>query len=767
VTTYQQYEQQFVADLVGEPRHDAAAATGVPTDMMPSLKALLDAMPFYGSTAWNAAHRGALVNLLQTNLPNDVIAPQPSVSGFGYSVSYRYHGPYSGYREAFFTGIAQTPAAAAVAAQMQLINRGGPAWWANYGVTVLTDAVRQVLSLVIDTGTLSRALQWCNGELLPALSATCLGVCTTGYAPTAKAYQAIVDAGQQAQAREQLDSAILRGQFTANINLAIGMGGSSTIAATWFLFNLWITLKALRTADVDAAIRSYQAAGLTVPPQVGPGSWWNGGYTSWYLPLAGSDVMSSTIIASMPEWETSYMSGGLPVASTTSAPYGYSQSLCLWGSLNWYLPPPDSCFGAGTGVWMADGSAKPIEEVKAGDVVRTTLGPRPVLLVEAPVRAGRMLYQLGDMKVSATASHPFRAASPSGIRRLAVDPWALADSVPPMLSEGIGTLAGGASLRGAAADGPRSVPVAAIHEFPVLGDVAGNVYDLIVGESGSPAYYVGGPDVFVEVDAETADPSFHLPATVAIAAMMHSLLPVVRRHPPENTRQLLQIAIGSIAARDVVAGTGSGAAGLPLPDVPGPEFFELPDGSWDAQASALEAQLVRRFARALRREAASGWRKLGAARADGSAVTFAVHDFELIDAVVPAGVAAAVSVELRDAGVAQTLSVAATAGARGFIVVDATLDFENAADDAEFVVTVTLGEQVVGHARVPVRTEGAEHLLFAPDGRVIGRIAVEQLRAAAGVAAWSTSAAMTATVGLGRRIAERIAAGIPTPPETK
>ncbi|HYC92024.1 MAG TPA: hypothetical protein VEO54_22620 [Thermoanaerobaculia bacterium] len=757
MTTYQQYEQQFVADLVGAPAQRAPAAHGVGTEIMPSLKTLLDAMPFYGATPWDAAHRGALVNLLQSNLPNSVVAPQPSNSDY----SYRYTGPYSGYRDAFYTGIAQTPAAAAVVAQLP--SALGPGWWGNYGVAVLTDAVRRMVALSLDTGKLASALSSYNTQLLPVLSATCLSVYKTGYAPTANAYRAI---GQPAQALAELNSAILRGQFTANINLSIAMGGPSTIAATWFLFNLWITLKALGAVDVDAAIRSYRDAGLTVPPQVGPGSWWNGGYTTWYLPLSGSDISSPTITASMPETRTAWTSQGLPVARTTSLANGYAQSLCYWGNLNWYPPLSDSCFGAGTGVWMADGSTKPIDQVKAGDDIRTTVGPRPVLLVEAPLRAGRTLYRLGDMKVSVTASHPFRAASSSGMRRLAIDAWGLADAVPTMLPEGIGRLVEGTSLHGAAADRARDIPVAAIHPLPGPGEAHESVYDLIVGESGSPAYYVGGPEVFVEVDAETADPSFHLPATAAISAMMRSLLPVVRRHPPENATHLLRAAIGSIAARDVVAGSGSGTARMPLSGVPGPGFFKLPDGSWDARASAMEAQLVRRFGRVLRREAASGWRRHGAARGDCGAVTFVVHDFELIDAVVPAGVGAAVRVELRTAGVVQTLPVARSDGARGLVTVDAALDFGNVADDAAFVATAMAGDQVVGHARVPVGAEGVEHLLFAPDGRVNGRIAVEQLRAAPDAAAWSMSAAMVATMELGQRIAERIAASIPAP-ETK
>lgn len=754
MTTYQEYEQQFVSDLV----------KAAPTPIEPPLRALLNALPYYGSMAWSAAHRGALLNILQTNLPNERIAAQPSESGINVRSSYGYAGPYSGYRDAFYTGIVSTAAAETVLKLAQDATVGlGRGYWESYSIALLTDSVRQKVSVSLNIDDLTSTLTYCNQLLMPALSATYLGVYESGYAPTATAYRAIIDAGQKEAAQSQLNDAIRSGYFTANINLAIGTS-ASTNAATWFLFNLWITLKALGNQDVDAAIRSYQdpRVGLDVPPQIGPERWWKGGYTTWYAPLTGSDITSQRIIESLPE-DNTVVAGGFVSGGKASCPYGYSQSLCYWGKLAVYQPQPDSCFGAGTGVWMADGSTKPIEEVRAGDVIRTTLGPRPVLLVEAPPRASRMLYQPGELHVAATASHPFRASLSSAVRRLAVAPWALGDAVPTMLSEGIGTLEGGAVLSGAAADGTREVRVTVINELPASGDAAEAVYDLIVGESNSPAYYVGGPEVFVEVDAETADPAFHVPTTAAIAVMMHALLPVVRQHPPADTIQLLRHAIGSVAVRDVIAAAGSAEALTSLPGVPGPDFFKLPDGAWNAQASVIESQLVRRFSRALRREAASGWRRKGAALPAGD-VTVVFHDFDLIDSVVPADRPAAITVELCDTDVVQALPVAPAAVARGLVAVDAALNFAGLRNDAVFMATVSVGGQPIGRARIPSGTEGVEHFLFAPNGSIIGRIAIEQVRTAPASSAWTTSTATAMTAGLAQRIAARIIAAIPSPP---
>ena len=193
MTDYQQYERLFVGYLGVAPARDASTPMAA-APLLPSLQALLDAMPYYTSPQWHAAHRGALVNLLEANLPNSPIVAQPVENGFGSSTSYGYYPKnYSGYQNAFFTNVTQTPAAAAVAVQVQRVNISMDSyWWGRYGVTVLTDAARRVVGLGLDAQSLSANLSWYDTVLLPALSATCLAVFTSGYAPTADAYQAIV-----------------------------------------------------------------------------------------------------------------------------------------------------------------------------------------------------------------------------------------------------------------------------------------------------------------------------------------------------------------------------------------------------------------------------------------------------------------------------------------------------------------------------------------------------------------------------------------------
>jgi hypothetical protein len=797
MTSYQQYQQQFARALVpaaasvgrAAPSAESAASAG----WSPALEALVDAFPYYGDPDWDAAHRGALGNLLESNLPNNRIAPHPNESGFGYATSYSYNGSYSGYRDAFFHGVGQTAAANQVAALVQGVNGGlNGSWWGNYGVTVLTDAVRQRISIGVNSSKLTSDLSSNNGSLLPALAASYLGVFQVGYAATAAALNAINASGQAAASCTALCSAIAAGQFTANINQAIAMGGDSTNAATWFLFNLWIALKALGCADVDGAIRGFQAAGLVVPGPVGPSSWWNGGYTSWYVPLSGSDVVSvagATITASMPEQSISaYASPApvIPIPVNTSEGNGYSQSLVNWGSLNWYTPPSSSCFGVGTGVLMADGSVKPIERVQVGDLVLSQLGPRKVVLIESPRRGKRTLYQLNSLDLFVTSGHPFRAANPAGPLRLAIEPWVLLDAIPTMTAAGVGTLDEGALLAGRSRGDGKSVLVTHIDRHEVGDGDAGQVcvYDLLLEnwEKGYATYFVGGPETFLAVDAETADPLHDLPGTAAILAAMEVALPACRDKLTDPERQL-PVILSRLGGAEWSALQGRAARQaepsemVRRPPIPGPAFY-MRDGAWDPHASLLEHHLVRQFGRVLRREAASGWRGATGAPAPGDHLAVYVHDVEWLgESPLPGGTAGAVQLQLRGWTFATDLveEVAFRTGDRPtwHLTLDRSVDLGRipaGVPSAALVGAVVTELHTVGRFRAVVdagslQGGASEQFLFAPGGEIIGRIALELRRVARPglvmerrrAEQWTERHALAAAIGLGRQIGHAIA----------
>lgn len=89
----------------------------------------------------------------------------------------------------------------------------------------------------------------------------------------------------------------------------------------------------------------------------------------------------------------------------------------------WQGRPHDlKCVGAGTPIWMADGSMKPVEEVRVGDEVYTLLGPRRVTRTMSARRPAVSLRVGGYQQVQA-ADHPvllgpyrFWSASPKQYR---------------------------------------------------------------------------------------------------------------------------------------------------------------------------------------------------------------------------------------------------------------------------------------------------------------------------------------------------------------
>jgi hypothetical protein len=796
MTTYQQYQQQLAQDLIhtiDSARPPVDVRDVLKTGLSTQLEALIDAFPYYGDPDWDTAHRGALANLLEINVPNNRIEPQPMENGFGYSSSYFYNGSFSGYRDAFFHGIGQTGAAARVASLVQGVNgtlNGG--WWGNYAVVTLTDAVRQRVSIALDSAKLTSDLTNYNRQFLPALSASYLAVFQAGYSPTATTLNAIISAGQGAAACTTLTTAIAEGQFTADINEAIAMGGDSTNAAVWFLYNLWITLHALGSADVDGAIRQFQSAGLTVPSEVGPGNWWNGGYTSWYHSLSGSDVVSvasGTITAGLPEEVMTVYVGDPPstVQSNTSVSNGYAQSLCTWGSLNWYKPQDPSCFGQGTGVLMADGSVKPIERVQLGDAVQSQFGPRKVVLIETPKRATRTLYQVNGLDLFVTAAHPFRAAAGSGPMRVAVDPWALIDGIPTMIAGGVGTLSAGVVLAGRGRHGPQDVTIDQL----VAHDPGGEeeyVYDLLLEnwEKGYATYFVGGPETFFAVDAETADPVHHLPSTAAIVAAMDVVLPHCRQRLTDPDTAVPALLTG-LKLDDLTQGARAAARSsiggkLKRPALPGPDFY-MQNGAWDAHASTVEFHLVRHFGRMLRRETAMGWRSQASAPAHGDHFTVCVHDLELIgDAPIPANTPIEIQLHLRgwslSDDIMQKIAFPAQATPLWLMLVDQVIDFGRIHTDvrpAVLIGTIKTGDAPFGRFRAAITEEllqgsRADHFVFRSSGEIVGRIALEQRRIAGRdlvlerryAAQWTKRHALSIALSVGRHIGYKLVASMQT-----
>jgi hypothetical protein len=795
MTTYQQYQQQLVVDVI-DASAQADSAENAP-GMLPYLQALLDALPYYGDPDLESAYRDVLSTVLQVNMANNAISAQPSDSGFGYYSWYSYDGPFSGYADAFFHNRAPTAASEAVASGVQAQNgQLNAGWWQTYVLAVLTDAARQAASLSVDTGKLTTNLANMNAAFLPALTASYLATLQNAYDPTASALRALTAAGQLAQACTELGAALGEGQFTANINAAIAMGGDSTNAAVWFLYNLWTTLKALGCSNVDDEIQALQSAGLTVPGEVGPQAWWSGGYTTWYVPLAGPDVAGATaglLTAGMPESETTSFVGDPPpppVNTNVSAANGYSQSLCLWGPLNMYQPPDTSCLGAGTGVLMADGSVKAIEDIEIGDKVMSNDGAGTVALVEKPFRLGRTLYSVNGLQAFATSGHPFRAADDAGPRRRAVDPWNLIDAVPTMIADGVGALVAGVKLEAIGPEGPEATVVREVTSHSPDGTPEGEaVYDLVVdnGTRGHAVYYVGGPQTFLSVDSETADPLYDSASTVAVVAAMDAALDSVRRQVNDPAT-----ALPGILARIDPTGlrkAGGAAAQIapnrnaPRPEIPGAAYY-LRDGAWDPHASALEIHLVRNYGRMFRRQCATGWRASTGRPSPNDRFTVCAQDVELLgDVPIDPGADFELELGLRGWSYTEDLVRRLTISSNGksprwHLTPDTVVDFgriHQQVKPAALVGSLHLAGTLLGRFRTSVTEEtlsgvSVEHFLFDVDGKVVGRIAIDQRRVRSidlvlertRAKNWTTRDAWAVAIGTGRQLGKRLAVLVET-----
>lgn len=735
---YPQYEQQFAQDLInalGKQEENLGLST--------LLTALIDALPYYSDNNWLSLHRSTLLNLLQVNLPNEQIEPHPMEYGFGYVSSYFYRGSYSGYQNAFFSGILPSPLGTKVANAVAAVNPGfNYIWWGKYSVAVLSDSIRVALNMNLDTKKLSSDLNNFATSFNTALAASCWIVNQYGFAPTANAFAAIANNNYTATALTELTNAIINQQFTADINHAISMGGESTTASIWFLFNLWLTLNILG-GNVDDIIRQAQNAGLQVPVEIGPVNWRSGSYAYWFNPLNGNDMLPSanaTIQAPMPE--TWVFSAGTPYPSYNNITQanGYSISLCNWGKLNWYKPGDGSCFGAKTQVLMADGQSKTIAEICIGDMVMSSAGPCKVALIETPPRKRRPLYQVNEQQVFATSAHPFCMAETASPKLAAIDPWALIDGIPTTTIKGVVDLKPGINLKTNTRGQDTESMVAHLIEHPSYGDVEEDkVYDLILESwvKKQAAYYVGGPDHYFAVEAETIDPLPHPNAAAGVIACLHQCLMLSRKKlsfPYTQISNLIAMACHQGHVKGIRSmNSQQFDAELKLPKIPGVEIF-LHNGEWDIHASMLEYHIAKRFGRLFRRESATGWRNFQSSQPAGILV-LTIFDLELGGHVnLNKEIQLKIELVTSDHGIIQNQISLSQKGETSYhSLIDRCLDFGNVnMEIANYQLSIALqnGEKELGKTSLELSKEtidlqSFELSLADPNGYLLGRIGIE------------------------------------------
>ena len=387
---------------------------------------------------------------------------------------------------------------------------------------------------------------------------------------------------------------------------------------------------------------------------------------------------------------------------------------------------------------MADGSVRSIELIKIGDEVQSTVGVRKVILVGTPQRGQRTLYQINNLNVFATSAHPFRSVESERPKRLAVDDWALLEGFPTMIEEGIGRLQTDCQLAGWAKTGTESVTVEQIIAHNPNDDEEW-VYDLLLENwsKDDASYLVGGPEIFVAVDSESADSMYDLLGTVAILTTIKIALPVCRQYLMNPTIQLpallarLQLDdLRDLAHQSAIA---SAATNLKLPSVPVPTDY-MQGGKWDVHASVLDFHLVKQFSPLLRREAAMGWCMPSRSTLDNAHFTLCVYELVLLGAFpIPASKPLELQFNLRrkQGDTVKTMTLEPCSKSVWAMIVDQVIDFGlvNQSDQLGGIIgNLKLDNELFGVFRVAINeivTSSTEHFIFNLAGQVIGRIAVE------------------------------------------
>ncbi|MCM3699526.1 Hint domain-containing homing endonuclease [Paenibacillus macerans] len=335
----------------------------------------------------------------------------------------------------------------------------------------------------------------------------------------------------------------------------------------WELYHHWVKLAALGALDpvIDETIQYLVSRQLPVPDEVRSGAWrtyrrWMSGDMGW------GDIRGEATAGILQE--ECYVYGGVPSCMKESNSFEFTANSQPGNTYR--QTPSSSCFERGTLVLMADGSRRPIEEVKLGQTVMTPDGPKPVLLVSTPLRACRPLYRFENCSFRFAATHPFvnyrSLRDSTQPTYLCADPLALINTVPTLSSFGVASLqeAEGELCRYAKDGGISGMPVPPITGStdqipvpPITGstdeDESEVLYDLIVdfSPSGRSEYFVGDANLMVLVSSEIPRFNSSPEGSHAILAMLQgsaeAVLKAMEPVPDRDFADVLHVALTAVS----------------------------------------------------------------------------------------------------------------------------------------------------------------------------------------------------------------------------
>ncbi|NPD29775.1 hypothetical protein [Corallococcus exiguus] len=466
----------------------ALSSTATGSTLNDQVTALFAAQPVSGDNPVGKAARSALVGRLQGATPGRHSEPWWMPSG-------------QTFLQLFFPNYSADPNQGAVTPATGL----NDSWWSSFAVVTLCQAMYNITSDLrpqLKQPAINNQVSASNAALQPKLNALYSQLLKTTPNAVATALAAIPQ-GQWSQAASIYSSYLSN---PAWISAKVAQAASHQWTdQTWELFHHWLKLQLLgmSNASIDALINQLVAAQLPVPASVSAGHWET--YLQWMNPLSldWNDLKGPATPGILAQ--VCMVTPGSSWPSCMNEENSFEFTANSQPGNPWRSPPGGSCFLAGAKVLMADGSLKHIEQIKAGDQVRTRSGSAHVLATPTLVLQNEEVYGFNNLGFLFTGTHPFLTlnAAGQGAKLACVQPVDLMNTVPTLSTLGIATLGPGCPpLMGWARNAPTPIPVTSLQTQLRTGDTT--IYDLVVDfdPQGLSEYIVGDGTTMCVVSSE-------------------------------------------------------------------------------------------------------------------------------------------------------------------------------------------------------------------------------------------------------------------------
>jgi hypothetical protein len=414
----------------------------------------------------------------------------------------------------------------------------GDGWWSDLAISVVCQSIGSVTgdaTNYVDHGQVDQAVGSGNGTLRTRLWTAYSYLLQTQFDDFKTPFNAI----DRGLARTQYVSLLVRSVQIHELWNSAGLWKNPD----WELYHHWVKLTALGASvdDINRLIGQLGDAGLSIPGSVQSGVW-----TQYSVFLQNRPNLDHTDLddACRGVMRQSVWSPGFGESSGSNMPEAYSFDFIANGmpGNRYHKPSGGSCLSGDTPVLMADGSFRPVAELRAGDRIARPSGAGSVGFVGQPLRNGRPLFSFAGRDFRFTATHPFVTpvggmVGAAGPALASVDPVGLDVAVPTLGRGGIAPLVAGVDLAG------HHEPVRAGHiERHDDGSPDEILYDLVPepDSDGSFDYFIGAEGHVVRTTAEIPLASRAPVAGRVLIEAVQATVPLMRRRQTSTDRNAFQ-----------------------------------------------------------------------------------------------------------------------------------------------------------------------------------------------------------------------------------